>query len=47
VEENARIRYWIYISEYDKYLRVVYLPDNETLHNAFFDRDFIKKHQIN
>jgi len=46
IEENKRIRYWIYISEFDKYLRVVYLEDNETIHNAFFDRDFLKNHNL-
>jgi len=43
IEENGRIRYWIFIEEFDKYLRVVFLEDNETVHNAFFDRDFLKK----
>ena len=43
VQENGRIRYWIYIEQYHKYLRVVYLEDNITIHNAFFDRDFNKK----
>jgi len=28
------------IKEVDKYLRIVVLEDGETLHNAFFDRDF-------
>jgi hypothetical protein len=44
-EESGRIKYWIYINEYQKYLRVIYLEDNETIHNAFFDRDFNKKYK--
>jgi len=43
VQENGRIRRWIYIKEADKYLRVVFLPDGETVHNAFFDRNFKKE----
>lgn len=43
IQNNGRIRYWIFIEEYQKYLRVVYLEDNNTLHNAFFDRDYLKK----
>lgn len=40
IQEDGRIRYWIYIEEHDKYLRVVYLEDNLTVHNAFFDRNY-------
>jgi hypothetical protein len=41
VQEDGRIRRWAQISELDsKYLRVVLLPDGETVHNAFFDRRF-------
>ncbi|MHB1647083.1 MAG: hypothetical protein ACYCSW_11375 [bacterium] len=39
VQDDGRIRYWIYINEFNKY-RVVFLEDNETIHNAFFDRNF-------
>jgi len=28
------------IKNEDKYLRVILLPDGETVHNAFFDRDY-------
>ena len=31
---------WGYIKEEDKYLRVILLPDGETIHNAFFDRRY-------
>jgi hypothetical protein len=41
VQEDGRIRRWGKIAEMeDKYLRVVLLPDGETVHNAFFDRRF-------
>jgi hypothetical protein len=40
VQPNGRIRYWAYIKEYDKYLRVVTLDDGVTVHNAFFDRNY-------
>ena len=40
IQEDGRRRYWIYIPEWDKHLRVVTLADGETFHNAFFDRDF-------
>lgn len=38
-QEDGRIRRWARIAEANgKYLRVVLLPDGETVHNAFFDR---------
>lgn len=40
IEETGRIRYWAYIDELGKYLRVVTLDDGETVHNAFPDRNF-------
>ena len=40
IQLNGRIRYWIYIAELDKYLRVVTLDDGQTIHNAFPDRNF-------
>ena len=39
-QANGRIRYWAFISELDKYLRVVTEPDGETVHNPFPDRGF-------
>jgi hypothetical protein len=38
--EDGRIRHWIFITELNKYLRVVTLEDGVTLHNAFPDRRF-------
>lgn len=40
VQTNGRIRKWSFIKEVEKYLRVILLEDGETVHNAFFDRDF-------
>ena len=45
IQSNGRIRRWAFISEVDKYLRVVTEPDGETVHNAFFDRRFKPEHQ--
>ena len=39
-QTNGRIRRWAYISDIEKYLRVVTEPDGRTVHNAFFDRRF-------
>ena len=40
IQPDGRVRYWIFIEELGKYLRVVTLADGETVHNAFLDRDF-------
>jgi len=41
IQADGRIRRWARISEMDgKFLRVILLPDGETVHNAFFDRSF-------
>jgi hypothetical protein len=40
VQPDGRIRYWTFVRELGKYLRVVTLEDGETVHNAFPDRDF-------
>jgi hypothetical protein len=40
IQENGRIRFWAFIDEIGKYLRVVTEPDGETVHNAFPDRGF-------
>ncbi|MBI4339321.1 MAG: hypothetical protein HY680_05145 [Chloroflexi bacterium] len=43
VQEDRRIRYWAYIPEADKYLRVVTLEDKLTVHNAFFDENYPRR----
>ena len=41
IQADGRIRRWAPIVEMgSRYLRVVLLPDGETVHNAFFDRQF-------
>lgn len=40
VQQDGRVRYWVFVPELGKYLRVVTLEDGETVHNAFPDRDF-------
>lgn len=41
IQEDGRIRRWKKIEEAEeRYLRVVLLPDGETVHNYFFDRRF-------
>ncbi len=42
VQADGRIRRWVQIPEAgNRFLRVVPLPDGETVHNAFFDRRFV------
>lgn len=42
VQADGRIRRWVQVAEMEnRYLRVVLLPDGETVHNAFFDRRFV------
>jgi hypothetical protein len=42
IQQDGRIRRWACIAEANgRYLRVVLLPDGETVHNAFFDRGFV------
>jgi len=43
MQPNGRLRHWVYVEEYGKYLRVVTLQDGETVHNAFFDRGYIRR----
>jgi hypothetical protein len=44
VQADGRVRMWGAVvdprDEKTRYLRVVTLEDGETVHNAFFDRDF-------
>ena len=40
VQADGRIRKWKKIEGENKFLRVILLPDGETVHNAFFDRSF-------
>ncbi len=41
IQRDGRIRRWAPVPEMGgRYLRVILLPDGETVHNAFFDRSF-------
>ena len=40
IQSDGRIRKWAKIQSVSKYLRVILLDDDETIHNAFFDRTF-------
>ncbi|MDX2074624.1 MAG: hypothetical protein SFX19_09730 [Alphaproteobacteria bacterium] len=40
-QPDGRKRHYIYISEHQKYLRVVF--EGEMVHNAFFDSAFTRK----
>jgi hypothetical protein len=41
IQRDGRIRRWAPIAEMDgRYLRVILLPDGDTVHNAFFARSF-------
>ncbi|EOQ95636.1 hypothetical protein LEP1GSC195_2619 [Leptospira wolbachii serovar Codice str. CDC] len=40
IQEDGRIRLWKWIDPSRKYLRVILLEDEMTIHNAFFDRGF-------
>jgi len=41
IQTDGRIRRWTFVAEEGKHLRVILLEDGETVHNAFFDRDFV------
>ena len=41
IQSDGRIRRWARIEQMGgRYLRVILLPDGETVHNAFFDRGY-------
>ena len=41
IQADGRIRRWCRVPEMEnRYIRVILLPDGETVHNAFFDRGF-------
>jgi hypothetical protein len=43
VQPDGRVRFWVWIQDVGRFLRVVTLEDGETVLNAFPDRDF-KEH---
>ena len=40
IRSDGRVRYWVYVTELNKYLRVVTLEAAETVLNALPDRHF-------
>ncbi|MEW6718700.1 MAG: hypothetical protein AB1345_14525 [Chloroflexota bacterium] len=43
LQGDGRIRRWVRVPEMDnRVLRVILLEDGETVHNAFFDREFLE-----
>jgi len=42
IQADGRIKRWCQVPEMNnRYLRVILLPDGETVHNEFFDRGFV------
>lgn len=39
-QTDGRIRCWRWVAERGEWLRVITEADGETVHNAFWDRDF-------
>jgi hypothetical protein len=40
IQTDSRIRRWTWVPEEGKFLSVILLEDQQTVHNAFFDRSF-------
>ena len=40
IQTDGRTKRQGFINESNKYLRIIILEDKETIHNAFFDRNF-------
>ena len=40
VQPDSRRRHWVWTLRQQRWLRVIVEPDGETVHNAFFDRNF-------
>jgi hypothetical protein len=40
VQSDGRRRHWVWVEPQQRWLRVIVEPDGETVHNAFFDRNF-------
>lgn len=40
MQPDGRLRIWGYIPALGRWLRIITLEDGETVHNAFFDRNF-------
>jgi hypothetical protein len=40
LQPDGRRRHWVWIEPWQRWLRVIVEADGETVHNAFFDRNF-------
>jgi hypothetical protein len=40
VQPDGRRRHWVWVNSQQRWLRIIVEPDGETVHNAFFDRNF-------
>jgi hypothetical protein len=40
IQLDGRRRHWVWVEAEQRWLRVIVEPDGETVHNAFFDRNF-------
>ncbi len=40
IQDDKKIKLWGYSSKHNKYVRLILLEDGETIHTAFFDRNF-------
>ncbi len=40
IQEDNKIKIWGFSSVHNKFVRVILLEDGETVHTAFFDRNF-------
>lgn len=43
LQEDGRMRFWGFVSERGLWVRVITLPDGESLFNAFWDENFSRK----
>ena len=40
IQEDGKIKIWGFSSKFNKFVRIILLEDEETIHTAFFDRNF-------
>jgi hypothetical protein len=40
IQNDGRQRFWGFVAEAGKWMRVITEPDGETVHNAFYDRGY-------
>ena len=40
IQEDGKIKIWGFSSKFNKIVRIILLEDEETIHTAFFDRNF-------